>query len=359
METLTLIPTPDSIPAPAWFFQVLNILTFLIHILFVNIILGGSILILMSRLTRTDPPLDQSLHGVIAPKIPTTFALAINFGVAPLLFIQVIYGQFIYTSSVLMAVYWILVIPLLIIAYYGAYIHIKNYSKARTLSVVSLMVTTLILLYIAFVYVNNMTLMMQPDKWASYFQDRGGTLLNAADPSFLPRYLHFIVASVAISGLFIALVWYLRSRNTAAEAGEKINSGLKIYAIGTSVQVVVGFWYLLSLPRDLMLSFMGGNMVYTIILAAGIVLAMGSIITGFLKNLKATLIQLGILITIMVITRANLRTLYLADYFKLNQLTLKPQTDVMILFLLVFIIGLVAVGYMIKIANSAPERRKA
>jgi hypothetical protein len=48
---------------------------------------------------------------------------SVNFGVAPLLFVQVLYGHFFYASSILMAVFWLAVIPLLIAAYYAAYLY--------------------------------------------------------------------------------------------------------------------------------------------------------------------------------------------------------------------------------------------
>ncbi len=48
--------------------------------------------------------------------LPLVIAFAVNFGVAPLLFLQVLYGHFIYTSSILMGIFWISIIPALIIA---------------------------------------------------------------------------------------------------------------------------------------------------------------------------------------------------------------------------------------------------
>jgi len=359
MDPTSLIPSPDTIPAPAWLFQVLNIFTFMIHILFVNVVIGGSLIMLFSRLTRKDEPLDQSLNGSIAGKIPTTFALAINFGVAPLLFIQVLYGHFIYSSSIFMAVFWIMIIPLLIIAYYGAYVHVKKYSASKTLSMAALIVMSAIVLYIAFAFTNNMTLMLQPEKWSAYFANRSGTILNLNDATFLPRYLHFIVASVAVAGLFMSIVWHIRGKKGMKGVEEKINTGLKIFAIATCVQVAIGFWFLLAIPSDFILAFMGRNLFYTIVLFAGILLAIGAIISAFLGKLIPSLIHLVAVVAAMVITRVNLRSLYLNDVFSFSDLQLAPQYGVMALFFIIFAIGLVVVWMMLKIANQAAERRAA
>ena len=110
MNPSQLIPSPDTIPAQSWLFFVLGLFTFTLHILVVNVALGGSMITLFSRL-KSWSNLETSLHGAIASKIPILFALGINLGVAPLLFLQVIYGHLFYSSSVLMAVYWILIIP--------------------------------------------------------------------------------------------------------------------------------------------------------------------------------------------------------------------------------------------------------
>ncbi|GAB4375695.1 MAG: hypothetical protein Kow0042_21350 [Calditrichia bacterium] len=349
MDPTKLIPTPDVIPAPSWLFLLLGLLTFLLHILVINVALGGSLITLFSRL-KSESSLERDLHGAIASKLPVTFALGINLGVAPLLFLQVIYGHLFYTSSVLLAVYWILVIPLLIIAYYGAYVHIRNYDSHKVLSRVALAITSVILLYIGFIYVNNMTLMAQPEKWNAYFANRGGTFLNTAEPTLIPRYLHFVVASIAVAGLFSAIVWNFRKKKHPDLAPQKIKSGLQIFAIATAVQMAVGFWFLLSLPRDIMLQFMGQNLTATIFLFLGMVLAVVALIGGFLNKLSLALIHLLATIIVMVILRAYLRSMYLRDSFHLGQLEMRPQYGVMILFFIVLVIGLIIVGYMVKTA---------
>lgn len=351
MDPSTLIPTPDTIPAPWWLFWLLNVVTFTLHILVINVVLGGSLITLFSRLRQPAADPQNLLFGPLVKKLPTGFAIAINLGVAPLLFVQVIYGHLIYSSSVLMAVYWILVIPLLIIAYYSAYIHAQK-SAARTASLISIAVTSVILLYIAFTYVNNMTLMVMPEKWGAYFENRGGTILNAGDPSFWPRYLHMVVASVAIAGLFLAIIWNYRSKR-GEEGSDKVKSGLKIFAWATVAQIVIGLWFLMSLPKEIMMGFMGGNLLYTIVLTLGILLAIGVLFVAFRGKLTATLYHALAIVVLMVISRANLRSLYLSDDFHLDTLQLSPQYGVMALFFVIFGIGLAVVYYMLKIAWKA------
>ncbi len=351
MDPSNLIPTPDTIPAPAPVFIALELLTFLLHILIINSMLGGSLILFFSK-SKMNKDQFQSNQKALAKKIPVLIALGINMGVAPLLFVQVVYGHLFYSSSVLMAVFWIMVIPLLILAYYSAYVHASNYSKKELLGKTALGITILFVLYIGLMLVNNNSMMEQPETWGAYFDNRDGTILNLSDPTLIPRYLHFVTASVAIGGLFLSTVWFFRKRKGIEVADEKIKTGLKIFAIGTSVQIAVGFWYLLSIPSEFMLKFMGQDMIATIFLMIGIAAGVGALIFGFLGKYIPAVVHLLLTLIAMIITRFNLRTFYLEDNFQISSLELSPQYFVMFLFFAVFIIGLASVGYMLKISQT-------
>ena len=355
MDPNSLIPLPDTIPAPAWLFLLLDMVTFLLHILVINVVLGGSLIMLFARFGKSDVTSPDNFFGVLINKIPTSVALGVNLGVVPLLFLQVIYGHLFYSSSVLMGIYWILVIPILIIAYYSAYVHAKNQKLARA----AIMITSLLLLYIGFMQVNNLSLMTQPEKWGAYFQDRGGTILNVNDPVFIPRYLHFVTASIAVAGLFMALVWSIRTRKNPEQGADHIKKGLRIFGYATIVEVVIGLWFLMAIPSDFILQFMGRNLLFSIVLLLGFLSGIGAVVTAFLGKLRPTIMQLVITMIAMIITRQNLRTLYLQDNFQLDSLQLTPQYSVLILFLVIFVIGLWSVWYMVKNAVAAKEGGEA
>ncbi len=327
MEAQSLIPAAGAIPAPWWVFESLGIVALAVHFVFINIVVGGSLIAVGSRIATRIGAAGRS------PRVPhgitTALALGINFGVAPLLFAQVLYGHLLYTSSILMALWWILVIPLLIAAYYGAYIHTGG-DGLGTLRTAALGLSTLALLYIAFVFVNNMTLMLQPSSWQAYFKNRTGTILNLAEATLVPRYLHFLVASVAVAGLFGALRAHRRDGTKSAAL---VRKGLRIYALATIAQVFVGLYFLLSLPEKTMHLFLGGNTVYTLILALGILTALASIAFALRGRLIPALASLVAILLLMVVNRANLRSAYIARFFDPADTALEPQYGVMALFL--------------------------
>lgn len=354
-----LIPTPDAIPAPWGVFETLETFTFIIHMVFVNVVLGGILLLLYNRLFKPSETASNPFQNTLTTKIPTMFALSVTFGVAPLLFMQVLYGHFFYSSSVIMAVAWILVIPSLIIAYYGIYIYKQSRDKKSSLATISLAIAAGLVLYIAFIEVNNMTLMVQPQKWTMYFSDRSGGNLNLGEVTLIPRYLHFIVASIAVAGLFSSVVWYFRKSKEPLKAQQHIYTGLRVFSVGTAIQMVIGLWFLIALPGHLRALFIGGNSLYSFVFGISVLLGVGAMITGFLRKLWPTVWLLLGTVATMVLTRAFLRAAYLNKFFSVNNLHVNPQYSVMALFFIVFIIGLIVVGYMINLAVTADRRRVA
>ena len=176
----------------------------------------------------------------------------------------------------------------------------------------------------------------------------GGTLLNFGDASVLPRYLHFVTAAVAVTGLFAALVWSRHTEGASTVALDRVRSGLSLFAVGTAVQIGVGFCFLIALPAPVRLDMLGGSAGHTAVLAAGIGLGIAAMVTGFLGHLRATVILLLATVVTMALNRALVRAAYLADFFAPGSLELRPQYGVMALFLVVFVLGLGLVAHMLK-----------
>ncbi len=345
MDASALIPSPEAIPAPWWFFESLSILGFIAHILAINIVLGGT-LIAIARALLSKNTYESRMREARA--IPTALALGINFGVAPLLFMQTLYGTLFYTSSVLMAAYWISIIPLLIIAYYGLYLH----AGMKRISLCAGLVSGIILLYIAFVFVNNMSLMLHVEKWSAYFAHRGGGLLNLSDRALPARYLHFLCASVAVAGLYSAAMARRRAGRGEGSA-QDISPGLKIFAWATLAQIVVGLWYLASLPSPVRNEFLGGSMLRTAPLLAGMLFGICAFLFALRGRLRAAVISLLCTVVFMALTRANLRAAYLKGIFDVKGLVLSPQYGALAFFLLAGALCVWAVHRMIKMLPSS------
>jgi len=356
-----LLPSPDTLPASWWIFESLGVLTFTVHILFINVVVGTSLLALIKRFRSPDSP--GLLGGILdssANKIPSLIALAVTIGVAPLLFLHVLYGTLAYFSSILMATFWIFVVPILITGYYGAYLYAQKRRHGQgqsSLATIGLTVLVVALLYIGFMLTNNMTLMLIPEKWTAYFQGRSGHILNLDDVTVYMRYLHFLAASIAVAGLFSAIVWHFRKH--VPESAEKSRGGLRLFGFATMTQVIIGILLLMVIPTEYMRQFMGRNMLFTITLtiatAAGIVV----IVTAMRGKLWPTVWLLAITALSMGALRAMLRAAYLGHFFDVKSLTVNTQYSPMVAFVIILILGLAVVGWMIKAAVAAQQRRVA
>ena len=338
MDPNALVPAPDVIPAPALVFELLGGVTLLLHLIAVNMVIGGLLVGSWKLFRPRNSPSSPFWKG-----LPVTLALAINLGVAPLLFLQVTWGTHFFTSSVLMAVPWLLVVPTLILAYYGLYaVQAGRWQKLLA------PVVALLLLGIAFVMVNNMTLMLEPGRWAAYERYRDGAFLNWGQPLIWPRYAHFVAASVAVGGLLQAVLEGWRRWRHRAVVRQRRDRGLKIYAWATKVQIAAGILQLMVLPAGLRALFLGKDPLLTGLLVAGALLGVGSVVTGQLKKLWPTVgLYLGTMV-LMVALRQCLRLAFQRGPGHLMSLPVDTDPGPLLIFLATCVVGLGVVAWMLR-----------
>ncbi len=345
MDPAALIPIPDAIPVSWWWFQAFLLLTFFLHLVAMNAMLGTAFIGLVSHLRGTNDR--ASCTEAISSNLPFTIAFAVNFGVAPLLFVQVLYGHLIYTSSILMAVFWLAVVGLLIIAYGLAYVYKDLYPRRGDARLAVIGLATLLLLAIAFIFTNNISLMQKPIAWDRYFDQPRGLLLALDDPMLLPRYLHFMVSSVAVGGLAIALFFHWRQRGGDRNAGAWVASGCRWFSYATMANFAVGFWFLATLPKGMLTTTIPGLLLLAT-LVGGIALSVPAIGLGLAgRALPALWCTLGT-IGLMVLARSLLRTVLLAPWFSPAQLPVTPSSAPLLFFLLVLLAGVTLIGWMVR-----------
>ena len=344
------IPTTDPmpLPGPVWLMMTLLLVTFLLHIIAMNLTVGGTAIAVMCAARRKRDALAERLADDLLGILPFSLAFTITLGVAALLFVQVLYGNLLYASSILVGAFWIAVIPVLIVAYYGLY-----YSKSHPGRSGWLWFSLLLMLAIGFVYVNNFTLMLSPQRWlAMYRHSTAGLNLNWGDPSLVPRYLHFMLGAFAIAGfmVFAAGVW---KRST--DYGQwMLLHGSQWFVVPTVLNYLVGMWFLLSLPKPVLIELFTGSPLAASLIGVGMLMPLAAIAHVVLAARTAkTLLhaRLGILATlltliVMVAVRQIVRVGYVAPYVHLDQLAVSSQWSVIGLFLVLFAAGL-AVLYVI------------
>jgi hypothetical protein len=169
-----------------------------------------------------------------------------------------------------------------------------------------------------------------------------------------PRFLHFLVAAIALGGLFVAARGLLRLKTDKEYAQYQIRFGAKAFAYATMVQFIVGIWFLVSLPAAQRMLFMGSSYLASLIFGLGILGAAGTIVLisraarcnnpkpRFYSGITLTILVVGL----MVVSRDMLRDSYLNRY--LGQYPIQIQWGVFLLFLVIFLAGLFLWLVMIK-----------
>jgi hypothetical protein len=351
MDPAALIPTPDAIVAPWWIFQLLLTITFLLHLVAMNVMVGTTVIALVSHLTGPD----RQPGRLVASNLPYTIAFAVNFGVAPLLFVQVLYGHLLYTSSILMATCWLSVIGLLLAGYYAAYVYKYQFDVLRDGRALLTALIAGVLLVVGFFFVNNMTLMLHPESWSRYFDHPQGMLLNTGDPTLLPRYLHFMVSAMAIGGLAIAV--YAHTRPQIADRQQLADTGCRWYAHGTTVNIALGLWFYASLPSGLIPATWLG-LLFKVLLLVALTVAILSVVLAQTNRPMPALHGALTTIFIMTILRELLRTFYLSPWFSPNTLERTNEWLPLLLFLLFFVTGLYLIVWMLGTVHRALDAKE-
>ena len=359
MPPSNMIPSldPNPLPAPYWVFKLLLLATFFLHIVAMNFVLGGGVLALVSKWRSRNREGGERIYLDVAKKLPVLLPAAITLGIAPLLFVQVLYGQFFYTSSILMAWPWFLVLVLLTTAYYGFYY--VSYRGGRQVGRAGgVMLFSVILVFlIGFLFGNNLTLSQTPARWAGkYFANPAGWNLNLTEPTLIPRFLHFVVAAVAVGGILLVFLALANWKRDHEYARQLLQFGGKAFMYATMAQIIVGIVFLVSLPRDLRMLFMGDSPLATSLLLMGVIGGIGAIflMSDALRkeNIRTAAFYvpgiLAVVIVSMSVMRDILRDAYLRPYLQAGQFAVKTQWSVLPLFLALFVAGVILWFVMLK-----------
>ncbi len=359
------IPAPDALPlpAPGWLLQALLLFTFILHLLPMNVVLGGGLVAGVSSwwARRTgNEHLGELARGLITT-IPYVLAATVTTGVAPLLFLQVLYGPFYYTSSILMAVPWLAVVGMLILSYYGFYRNAFLVKDGRRASLRLLWASALLVVVIALLYTSNMTLMLTPEKWRDVYSPHG-LYVHLADASVIPRFLHFVVASVAVTGVSIALRGLFVLRTDDSYGRWLVGAGSLVFIVATGVQFLVGVAFLFSLPSGWRGAFLGGDPTATGLLIAAVLLAlaaMGCLLLAVYARRPGlpTLAGPGALlltIVLMVLMRDKVRRMALDPH--IAPLQEEPQWGVLAVFFVLLIGAAGVVLWMMSAVVRARQR---
>ncbi len=334
-QTNITVPVPKDIPLPLplpeWLLIIILVISFLAHLVFVNLMLGGTLLTLWSQIKGLKDKKYDLLAKEIASTITVNKSIAVVLGVAPLLSINVLYTVYFYSANALTGLVWIAVIPLVTIAFLLTYLHkytwkVFENNKAVHISILGL--ATVILLFIPFIFLTNINLMMFPEKWAVVKGFFNAMML----PNVFPRYFHFLFASLAVTGLF--LFWYMSRKNYEFEnllpgftRYDIQKKGYSLALIASICQMLIGPIVLLTLPTK----GMGWNLI--LVIFTGVAMALPAMwmmwkgLQASRENIGKNFYKIVVLMTITVVFMGSGRQIYRANALEPHQKLVKLRTE--------------------------------
>lgn len=373
MDPTSIIPHYQALPfpAPEWLLQTLLVLGFFLHVIHMNVVLGGGltagICMIIGKGDRTSYP--YRIGAGLAAALPLFISFAITQGIVPLLFVQLLYGPMFYTSSILMAAPWFAIIFLLLIAYYSSYVVIYRFLKRQEGGMAAplmLFAAGLIFLFIAYLFTANMTLMLTPEKWLQMYAQNSHGLNLPHDRQIMPRLLHSFIASIAVTGLTVGCFGLVQRKKDPEYGTWLIKKGSLIFLLLSVIQVPVGIWFLMSLPAHISPKFLGQDLYATIAFAASMGLALIAILCTAMSSasgsplaFKGGLASAVGTILAMVVTRHFLRLLYTQPFIAPDKVPVSTQWDLLSVFILSALGLIIYLSWLVKTVWKAHDDASA
>jgi hypothetical protein len=368
---MNLYPTVDPIPlpAPVWLLKLLHIVTLALHFVAVEMLLGGLLVAILLSLFRNSHSAHVTARA-LARRLTIVMTYVINLGVPPLLFAQVLYGRALYTSSVLIGIYWIAVIPALILTYWLLYKFSARLDAGKSAWWVGL-IAWLLAGSVARMLSTNMTLMLRPEAWRGMYSASGmGAYLPTGDPTLTPRWLLMLAGGLMIGGLWLI---YLAGRTTFTPEEKKFAAGLggTFAAIFGVIYLAAGLWAASVQPEGVKAGLahgVAGHALYRLegyagygwiaLVAVSVLLGLVAAFTRFAAGwLGWASVLVGVLVEIaLTVYRDGVRDVtLLSKGYDVWDRVVVTNWSVVGLFLVLFVGSLAVIGWLVSVVARAQK----
>lgn len=256
MNPLLTEPFPLAAPGPTAFYLTLYLATLALHFAFMHYVLAGTAYAAWCALRGSTPEGQDSFqdgseitgYSIVRDWLPVMLSGAITAGIAPLLFLQILYKESFYTANLLLFHRWMAILPVLIVGFYALYL--MKWKGRPTLPLTLLrpasVIPLLAMLFTGYTWTVNHQLSLQSAaRWAEYY---GTEITPLAFSTTTMRMVLWFALSVPTFALVLA--WQLRHHaiRQIPLAPQSVRK-LSILALsGLSATVVCGLLYLSSEP---------------------------------------------------------------------------------------------------------------
>lgn len=237
---------PFDLPGATALYVALYVLTLVVHVGFMSYVLAGSGYVALAAVrgrAKSDP-----IAVVLRDWLPFALGGAITAGVAPLLFVQILYKESFYTANLLLFHRWMVMIPVLMAGFYLLYL-----AKSKAVdevvggmarrgqwvrSAISL-AAFLCFAVTAYSWTENHTLALDRSEWVGFYIEKPVVYARTA---VILRAAMWIVGGFPLMALVMA--WQMRRREASDTERGAITRRLALVAvIGLVTSAIVGLAY--------------------------------------------------------------------------------------------------------------------
>ena len=303
---------PFGFPLATAFYLTLFVVTLVLHVLFMNYVLSGTAWLAWSivsgrvRLGRKSAEISKeepaTSESILADWIPTMLSGAITAGVAPLLFVQILYQREFYTANLLLFNRWMSILPVLIVGFYSLYVLRSNWLTRRSALVKTLtgLLPFLCVAFVAYSWTENHLLSVNsPDQWRAFFAEGKEIYF---EPQIIPRLAVWGLGSIATACVWLAWQFRYRAVHHLPVDGQSISRLPKVALFGLVASIVCGIGYYFSAPH-LGAVFLGPMARWYL---AAAILGMIAQLTGWFQLLRQIPSTNGISLKPLLLTTAGL-----------------------------------------------------
>jgi hypothetical protein len=330
------LPDYDFLAAPLWLITALHIATLTLHFAAMNFLVGGLIAVVFAGFP------DRRRHRIVLRFVklfPVALAATVTLGVAPLLFLQLVYPRQVYSAAIVNGWFWLLIIPAVIAGYYLLYAASFRSENGALRSRHLLAAALVAFIYVSLAYSSIFSLAERPVLMKQiYAQVQSGFLWNPRIGDYFFRWLHMILGALTVGGFFVGLLG--KDDATVYETGKRL------FLWGMIAASFAGFAYLFALGPYIA-PFMRTPGIWG--LTIGILLSMGSLHFFFKRRFWPSGIMVFISLLTMVTARHYVRLIRLEGQFNPDSWRVATQWFPLLLFFACFVIAAALIWYMLNV----------
>lgn len=228
-------PFPFGLPPPTAFYLVAYVVTLMMHVAFMNYVLAGSAWLAFAYLRPGDRGTGESTK-ILKEWMPFMLSGAITAGIAPLLFLQILYKREYYTANLLLFNRWMAILPVLIVGFYAMYLLKSAWLTRRSAWVAGLvaLVPILCVAFTGYSWTENHLLGLRTPAFWGEFYGTGAQLYY--EPQLVPRLLVWGIGSLPTLMLILAWQhWYLGDGKPERLA--------RLAGLGLALAAAAAAWY--------------------------------------------------------------------------------------------------------------------